>query len=217
MLIPFEKCIEYNKTSFKGVIHIGAHLGEECISYRDNNIKNVVWVEGNEDLMDSLIKITELQVPPEDGIMNQIYINQVLSSENDKEVKFNITNNGQSSSILELGTHKDYYPHIIVSEVKTVKTKRFDDIVKKENLIIDLYDFINLDVQGAEFDVLKGFGDILKSESIRAVYSEVNLEELYIGASNIKELISFLKEFNFEMKLCEVTPQKWGDALFLRK
>lgn len=217
MLIPFEKCIEYNKAAFKGVIHIGAHLGEECISYRDNNVRNVVWVEGNEDLMDSLIKITELQVPPEDKIMNQIYINQILSSENDKEVKFNITNNGQSSSILELGTHKDYYPHITVSEIKTVKTKRFDEIMKKENIKIDLYDFINLDVQGAELDVLKGFGNILKLESIKAIYSEVNLEELYIGAPNIKDLIAFLKKFNFEMVFSEIVPQRWGDALFLRK
>lgn len=212
-----DKCVEMNGAKFKGVIHIGAHLGEECESYRNNEIKNVIWVEANPKLMDSLQAITELLVPPEDNVMTQVFFNEVLSSKDGDQIKFNITNNNQSSSILELGTHKDYYPHITVVETLELKSKRFDSIIKEKNIDMNLYDFINLDVQGAELEVLKGFGDFLRNSTIKAVYTEINLEELYIGAPKLDELKTFLESFGFEMVLLETVPQQWGDALFLRK
>jgi len=217
MLISMEKCVKTNGAKFKGVIHIGAHLGEECESYRNNEIKNVIWVEANHKLMDSLKELTELLVPPEDNVMNQIFFNEVLTSKDNETIKFNITNNNQSSSILELGTHKDYYPHITIVETVELKSKRFDTIVKNENIDMNLYDFINLDVQGAELEVLKGFGDILNNSNIKAIYTEINLEELYIGAPKLEELKKFLENYGFEMVLLETVPQQWGDALFLRK
>ena len=38
----------------------------------------------------------------------------VVYDENDKEVEFNITNNGQSSSILPFGSHARNHPHVKV-------------------------------------------------------------------------------------------------------
>jgi hypothetical protein len=60
----------------------------------------IIWVEGNPTLVEKIKK----------KYNNVIIKNYVVSDIDDKECSFNITNNGQLSSILELGTHKQYYP-----------------------------------------------------------------------------------------------------------
>ena len=47
MLIDFQYLA--NKYSFKpkGVLHVGAHEGQEAKAYRDLGVSKVVWIEGN--------------------------------------------------------------------------------------------------------------------------------------------------------------------------
>ena len=89
MLIPtiFNDFINYRPK--KGVLHIGAHICEEKQLYNENGISddNILWIEGNSDLIN----------PRQKNILNA-----VISDKNDEIVDFIITNNIQSSSILEL-------------------------------------------------------------------------------------------------------------------
>ena len=124
MLIPFHKCIQLAGFHFQGVLHVGAHLGEEISDYKGYGVKNVIWFEANRNLMAQLFENTRRYD------VKQEYFCEVLSNTDDEEVNFAITNNGQSSSILELGTHKKHHPHIHVVDTKKLKTKRFDTFVK---------------------------------------------------------------------------------------
>ena len=45
MLLDFEKLITKYSLQIKGVIHIGAHFGQEHKLYKKTNIKNIVYVE----------------------------------------------------------------------------------------------------------------------------------------------------------------------------
>lgn len=213
MYIPMKQCIQANGAPFKGVLHVGAHLGEEAKDYAENEIKDVLWIEANPYIMKDLYDQTKF-IP-----IHSKYFNAVLSDEDNVELTLNIANNGQSSSILELGTHAVQYPHIHYVKRLPVKTKRFDTVYK-ENLIdldLDKYDFINLDVQGAELKVLKGFGSLFKKFPFKAVYTEVNFEEVYKGCCLIEELDDFLGEQGFNRVLTVAPEQTWGDALYLRQ
>lgn len=214
MLIPYVDCLKAYGKSFEGVLHIGAHLGEEGPDYAKNGVRYVVWIEGNKTLMRSLFDATRT-LPLKQG-----YYCEVLSDVEGDKLTFNITNNGQSSSILPLGTHKEHYPHIQVVETREVTTSRFDEFYRRNivGLELERIQFVNLDVQGAELKVLKGFGDLLERYSnIKAIYSEVNFEQVYQGAPLVEELDEYLSRFGFMRVLTRGTEYGWGDALYLRK
>lgn len=214
MLIPFKKCVETYGNIFTGIVHIGAHVGEEISDYYTNGVKQVYWFEANRNLFQQLYSNTS-KYP-----VKQEYFCEAVSDVNDDEVNFHVTNNGQSSSILELGTHASHYPHIKVVETIKLKTKRFDKIIESNpnKLSLTNIQFINLDIQGVELKALKGFGDLLdKFSGIKAIYSEVNFEEVYVGANLVTEIDEYLKQFGFNRVITCPTEYGWGDALYLRK
>ena len=59
------------------------------------------------------------------------------------ESVLNISNNGQSSSILEFGTHTIHHPQVhYVGQIKDVTT-RLDTLIEKNNIPIENLNFIN--------------------------------------------------------------------------
>jgi FkbM family methyltransferase len=213
MFITMRECIAVNGNKpFNGVIHIGGHQGEEAQDYANNGVQRVVWVEANKSLMRHLFDKTRQHT------MKQEYLNYCLSDVDDEKVTFNIANNGQSSSMLELGKHKELYPHIQYTKKIELVTKRFDTIAVNHKIDMKQYDFVNLDVQGAELKVLKGFGNLFTEYSnIKAIYSEINTEEIYIGCARLPELDSYLFKFGFKRVAHKMEQNDgWGDAIYVR-
>ena len=101
MLIKFSDIVQkYQKP--KGIIHIGAHLREEKIDYILNGVTNLLWVEANKKIYEESLK---------KGLLEQeLFFNEVITDCDNDTLQFNITNNGQSSSVLNLDKHKIYYP-----------------------------------------------------------------------------------------------------------
>ncbi len=195
---------QYN-INIHGVLHIGSHLCEEISVYNEMNITkdNIIWIDANID------KVNECKSR---GIPN-VYFCAVSDKDNEK-VNFSITNNGESSSILELGTHKNHYPHITVVDNKYVHTKTIDSFMKDNNLEGNKYNLWNLDIQGAELKALKGALDNLKYAD--AIYMEVNTEEVYKGCALLPELDIFMAKNNFIRVHTILVKQGWGDALYIR-
>jgi hypothetical protein len=50
MLIPFRQLLFKFKRIPKGIIHVGAHIGEEAFQYEECGIDNVIWIEGNPEV-----------------------------------------------------------------------------------------------------------------------------------------------------------------------
>jgi len=191
--------------SINGVLHIGAHECEELDFYTKMGIKSdrIVWIDGNQDKVDWA---------KTRGIPN-VY-KALITDTDDKDIEFHITNNGQSSSILELGTHAIHHPHIHYTETRQDKGVTIDTFFKRNHLFANLYDFWNFDIQGAELMALKGAKDAL--EFPKAIYIEVNIEELYKGCSLLPELDNYLSTYGFRRTLTKITEYGWGDALYLR-
>ena len=204
MLIPIEKLVEYHKP--KNVIHIGAHLGEEVDYYYNYGVDQSLWVEANIDLMRQLqSNISRYR--------NARSINAVLTDKDDQDVIFNISNNGTSSSILDFEYHKIAHPDIFYVGKREMKSRTLNTIFLENSIPFELYDFMNVDIQGAELLMLKGATEILPH--LKCLYLEVNQKEVYKGSPMVEELDEFLKNWKFnrvETKWFEETG--WGDAIY---
>lgn len=212
MYIPISKCVSLSANKpFKNVVHIGAHHGQEGQSYAQAGVESVVWVEACRRFMGNLFDNTK-------GLpLSQRYLNVCLSDVSGEEVQFNISNNGESSSMLEFGTHSTLHPQVSFVDKLSLVTQRFDELATSESIDTNLIDFINVDVQGAELKVLKGFGEILSKDNVRAVYTEVNFEHVYKDCCLITELDEYLATFNFKRVLTKGELKEWQDALYLKQ
>lgn len=213
MYVSVKKIIKEYNFNIKGIIHIGACRGEEIFSYYRNGIKKVVLIEANSNLITGLKfkrfiynKLLNMDIEIE---------NFAASNEIGKKIKLYIANNTQSSSILKLGKHSDLYPEVKYIKEIDIFTDTINNIFEKK-YNIDEYNFMNLDIQGAELLALKGSDKILNH--IDAIYTEVNLDEIYLNCVKIDELDKYLENFGFHRVLLE-TPDSdlWGDALYLKK
>lgn len=208
MLIDLRSLCNKYKFIPKGIIHVGAHKGEEVYIYDELGIDNVIWVEANP-------KIFEILSENIKKFKKNKAFNYLVSDFDDKECLFYITNNGESSSILELERHKIHHSHIHVTDNIVLNSKKIDSIISEQNIEISNYNFLNLDIQGAELLALKGFSEGLKN--IDYVYTEVNTGEVYKNCAKIEELDFFLKNYNFERVETKMTQYEWGDAFYMKK
>ena len=181
------------------LLHVGGHLAEEKPVYSDGGVGEVVWVEADPVRSQQIRELTG------DHVICAVV------GDVEKEIVFHEANNGQSSSILELGTHKQMHPEVhYVSEV-TVTMRRLDDLLAVDNM--QPFDMINFDIQGAELLALQGLGEYLNY--VKYAYLEVNREPLYQGACLVDELDSYLSGFDRVETVW--TPFGWGDAFYVRK
>ena len=206
MLIPFDEIVRRYRVRPKGVLHLGAHLGEEAKDYAAQGVGDVLWVEANPALIEPLTQAV--------GSYGHRVAQGVLSDAAGKKVEFKITNNGQSSSYLSLGTHAEHYPKIQVVETLELETTTVQDLYRAHDIAPDAYDFVNLDLQGCELDALRGMGPLL--DHFAAVYCEVNKEALYEGCPLLPDIDAFLGERGFTRRALRMSKYRWGDALYVR-
>jgi FkbM family methyltransferase len=217
MLIPFKEMFpRQGINDVTGIMHVGAHLAEELSAYTELGIHNVVWVEADSMTFRKLHEI----VPK-----HQYVVQAAVSDTIGEVVKFNVANNGQSSSLLELGTHETEHPDVEFIDTVEVFTHTIEEILDclaptwPENPIIfghpiTSINMLNLDIQGAELKALKGAGGWLKN--IKYIYTEVNEKELYKGCALLPDLDAFLAAEGFKRVETEMTRHGWGDALYVR-
>jgi FkbM family methyltransferase len=191
----------------KGIIHIGAHLMEERNDYLSKNVSNIIWIEANPKVYSEIEFVNSNE--------NEKAFNYAISDVDNQFVKLNVTNNGQSSSILALEKHKVHHPHVYVTEVVDVETKRIDTLFNENGLDIENYDFVNIDIQGAELLAIKGFGDLIGR--VKYIYTEINTNFLYENCALVGEMDEYLERFGFERAETSMTPFEWGDALYMKK
>ena len=203
MLFSVSNLQKYWKVEPQGVLHVGAHLAEEAESYEKNRWLPVIWVEGQEELVTSLRNTLD----PELHSVIQSYV----WDSSKVELTFKKTNNSQSSSLLDMGSHSSDYPDVYITDEYKVVTTKLDDILPKDSV----FDFVNLDLQGVELRALQGLAKRLSQ--IKWIYTEVNEREVYKECTLIDELDDYLSLHNFKRVATRwVAGKGWGDALYVR-
>lgn len=207
MLIELNYLVrKYNlRNKIKGILHVGAHECEEKIYYDKFKITNVYWVEG---MKNKVVFIKEKY--PTINIFQA-----VISDKDNEDIVLNISNNGQSSSILELGTHKEKHPTIHYIAKETYKSKTLKTLIIEEKINMDNVNFLNFDIQGVELKALKSMGEYLNK--VDYVYTEVNVDYLYIDCCLLNELDDYLKTFGFKRVETKMwNDAGWGDAFYIK-
>src|SRR5690606_3026296 len=138
------------------------HIGEEAEAYHRCGITQVAWIEANPELIAPL----EAHLA---GYGHRVI--QALVSDCDAQYRhFYVTNNKQSSSLLELKKHQEHYPQITVEHSVPLFTRSLDSLAKE--FALQGYNFLNLDIQGAELLALRGARTLLSE--VEYIYTEVN-------------------------------------------
>jgi FkbM family methyltransferase len=217
MLIPLAEVLArhaHRIPAITGILHLGAHTGEEAQAYADCLAGVPVWwVEGNPQLMGQLIN----HVQP----YGHHCINALVGAEDDAEVTFNIANNGQSSSVLPLGTHRQASPDVHYTGTQSHTLITVDTLAEKYR--ISGANLINADLQGFELEALKGAERTLALADL--LYLEVNVDPLYKGCVLLPELDEWLDCRGFERveMLLAGNPRRgpgwvgWGDGVYVRR
>jgi FkbM family methyltransferase len=200
MLISLKELIKKHQMSIKGVIHVGAHYGEEVNDYLNNGVTDIVLFE---PLTDNYNVI--LQNVPEFVITHNVALGSVPG----EFEMFVSSNEKQSSSLLRPKLHLSHHPNVSFPYTTTVKVETLDSY----NLH-NTFNFINMDVQGYELEVLKGAKETMKH--IDYVYCEVNRAEVYENNAFIEEIDEFLMDYNLQRVETDWAGGIWGDALYVK-
>lgn len=209
MLINFETIVrKYGKP--KGILHVGANTGQEAEAYEKSGVNNVVWIEALPHVYDKLLQHVSK--------FNHISINACVSNSDIEIVTFHESNNeAQSSSFLELGTHKQAHPDVHYIKSYQMITTRLDTLLNNAE-IIDIgnkLDMLVMDIQGAEMLALEGLGD--RINQFNKIYLEVNTKEVYEGCALFPEIVAYLNKKGFYKRDLKIFDHwGWGDCLFTR-
>lgn len=186
-----------------GCIHVGAHEGQEYELYKAFGIENLIFYEPLNDNFEKLKK----------HVGSEVDLRKTALGNKSGKVEMFLEDRGLSSSVLEPAHHLEQYPQIEFNKKEEVDITRLDD----EDFDRNNYNFINIDVQGYELEVLKGAANTL--ESIDLVLTEVNKVEMYKGCAIIEEIDEYLAKFGFQriVEYWQLDGGTWGDALYLKR
>jgi FkbM family methyltransferase len=186
-----------------GVLHIGAHYGQESSYYYQNGLK-VIWVEALPDIFKKLQSNISCYE-------NQIAFCALVGDKNVIDNDFFISNNDGSASSIYRISKKSNFKNVYIEKKVKLTMVRLDDLLEK----IDMKDFSHwiLDVQGAELLVLQGAGDLISY--CKSITIEVSSRETYLGGVKYRELKDYLSIFNF-FPLWEPSEDEHTDISFVR-
>jgi FkbM family methyltransferase len=190
----------------RGLMHIGAHEGQESSEYSKLDVENVIYVEAIPDVYTRL-KGNVSQYKGHHAVC------AVCSAKVGDDVEFNVASNEQSSSILALSRHADIYPEVYFKNTLKLKTDTADNVAKKFK--IEDVNVLVIDTQGAEIQVLTGAKELLKYVDL--IYIEVSDLPLYEGACTLQNVIDFLKPLGFNMRWLQMNKFGWGDGVFVHE
>ena len=204
MLISLEYLVNKYNIKFTGILHVGMHEAEEIGEYEKYISRNkILWIEA----MPDKVKYCLSKFP-------SILVENAIISDVEEDVTFHISNNGQSSSILELGLHKSLHPDVHYINSFKSRSKRLGNIISKYNDIP--FNFLNLDIQGVELRALKSLGNYL--EKVDYIYTEVNGDYVYEKCDLIGDIDEYFKMFGFKrVETSWFGNCKWGDAFYVKE
>lgn len=202
MLISVEELTHFFGVHPNGVLHVGAHNAEEAIDYSNHKWGSVIWVEMLPE------KYEALRVRFANDAHNLVLHAACWDIDGARLPIFR-ANNDQSSSLLSPERHLIDYPSISFVKGAEITTSRLDSILPATWQ----FDFINLDIQGAELRALRGLGERLAN--VRWAYLEVNTLRMYRDCALIGEIDMFMESMGFARVATHMASHGWGDALYV--
>jgi FkbM family methyltransferase len=214
MLIKLDQLSRVYGVTPRGVIHIGASSGQEIRAYCEAGIKNMVMIEALDGPFGELVSTANyfLSLYPD---VNIYCLQGCVSDKTGQSVTFHVSDNdAQSSSFLKPKEHLNQHPTVHFPTTVDTITTTLPDLLDKYGIDPSGYDFLNMDIQGAEFHALRGMGDMVTG--FDWIYLEANYIELYEGCGLALDIDNYLIRFGFVGRVEKRTGHGWGDKLYVR-
>ena len=183
-LFPF--VVEFFLIQSSGILHIGAHTGQESNYYASLG-KPVFWLEANPNTFENLKANVSAY---SNQMARNVLVDRIC---NESSIFYLASNDSESSSIYELADNPIWQGLSNVGTI-TLPSHTLDCILKDED--ISNLDYWVLDVQGGELAVLEGAKkSLLKYCSYLQI--EVSQAEFYRGGAQYAQIRDYLARESF--------------------
>ncbi|HEY9046535.1 MAG TPA: FkbM family methyltransferase [Ohtaekwangia sp.] len=118
-----------------------------------------------------------------------------------------------SSSILSPNKHLEVHPDVKFEQTIYVNSYSIDDWAKQHH--VDKIDFMWLDLQGAEFNVLQSSPKIF--DTLKVLFTEVSIIETYSNVTLYPEFRKWLEDRKFRVVLEDLPYVDMGNVLLVRE
>jgi len=208
-----EKFIRKNKISLKNFVDVGAFKGKytDLILKMEKNSK-VIMIEPQNKYYSLLKKKYENN--------SQVEVLKVGMSDLKKELSLKVNKHEITSTFSKFNNASKYlnYKAFLFSSDLTNMTKNFENVevlpfyeILKERKL-DYVDFVKIDTEGHEFEVLKGMGEYIKN--INHILIEFHIDKIYENYDSSK-IHHFLTKNNFIcLKTFSFPFTTWEDRLY---
>jgi 2-O-methyltransferase len=174
--------------SARGVVHVGANVGQERELY-ERHALNVLWIEPIPEVFAKL----KANVA---GFRRQRALECLVTDRDDAWYEFHVANNqGESSSILALKDHKDVWPKVEFTRTIKLRSATLATLLARERIDLADYDALVMDTQGSELSVLHGAEPVLGQ--FKFIKTEVPDFEAYEGCAQLEDVERFVTGHGF--------------------
>ena len=187
----------------KIIVDVGASTGIYCVDWAKNDPNCIVYAF--EPLPESYSILSEKAK----DIPNLHVFECGIDINNSDSVVFYEYGYKNSSSLLQVDKDdmmdwkcpKKMKPEDAFKKVghHMIKTTRLDDFLQKHE--VPHVDFLKIDTQGNDFDVIKSLGD--RINSVKEILCEVQLKPLYAGACTKDDVVNYLGDKGFVLTKTE--------------
>ena len=194
---------EHITVPIRGIVQAGGHVGSEVPALLALSDRVVIF-EPQSKVFATLC--TAIAGTPASAV------NLALGSHDDASVLMYVDRwEQQSSSLLAPKLHHLQYPMIEFGDHERVGMTTLDHYFAQE---FGQYNFLIMDVQGYELEVLRGGERFL--QDVDYILCEINLIEVYEGCPLLEDIDEYLGARGFVRAAVNMQGGVWGDALYLR-
>jgi len=202
-------------SDFKTVFDVGAHHGKVTKKLRHLSPHAIIhafepFSKSYELLLSNFYKD------------DRVVLNNLAASNFNGDASFYSNVGDETNSLLQSVPTRDcidaWTQNVSATRVKTISLDAY-----AENKAISQIDFIKIDTQGNTFEVLEGSKQLLRSKSIKWIYSEAEFIEIYKNEKRFSEIELLMRGYDYQLvkfynlNYTEAGCLAWVDALFCPK
>ena len=201
--LDFAAEIKKHNITIKGIIQAGAHKWQEREMFPQFGNIDFVLIEPQKEIFNVL------QERAKD--FKAILFNCAISDyQGISKMYCDVVNDGMSSSLLTPKCHLTEYPDINFPVIDEVKVDLLDNL----DFDREKYNVLYMDLQGNELNALFGASETLKH--IDAIYTEVNVKEMYENCAHATSIGIHLSKFGFICVAMGDYNKGQSDAFFVK-
>lgn len=175
------------------IFDVGAHEGQTAKRYRE--LFPHAMIHSFEPFPETFEVLKQTV-----GALAPIEVHNFALAATEGEARFSVNRNSATNSLLASDAGADIYWHKDApktTDTVTVPTRTLQAFASEHS--IDAIDILKMDVQGAEYDVLQGAGELLKNQAIGLIYMELITAPTYVGQHKIRDYLEIFDDAGYTL------------------